>query len=1633
MWSSHQSFVQQVFLLSQNRIDEPELPQPAALAGSPLQPAASADKEPLLAQIKSQVFLSSIYVSFQRASAETQRLKEDGIAARILAKSGHDRKSILEIVDEFLSKQHEMFAVHCAVMGDERVLTLAPHLNNVLHVARNHSKSCGQDLISVEHLMLALYADDRFGLPFYRRLQLNETDLKDAFPRVRRGEGSTDRATRASCNRFSFYLKTALMSQSYHSQLLRQVLHYSQLLLQVLHYSENLQKQLAVVTFIFNLAPLLTRLQLNETDLKDAFPRVRRGEGSADRATRASCNRFSFYLKTALMSQSYHSQLLRQVLHYSQLLLQVLHYSENLQKQLAVVAFIFNLAPLLTFQRASAETQRLKAKVLSYLQASRVFSSNLAPFVYTHQSHFNGRARISATALTRLSSELLSSYSSSSESSNPGKDVEDGIAARILAKSGHDRKSILEIVDEFLSKQHEMFAVHCAVMGDERVLTLAPHVNNVLHVTRNHSKSCGQDLISVEHLMLALYADDRFGLPFYRRLQLNETDLKDAFPRVRRGEGSTDRATRASCNRFSFYLKTALMSQSYHSQLLRQVLHYSQLLLQVLHYSENLQKQLAVVAFIFNLAPLLTFQRASAETQRLKAKVLSYLQASRVFSSNLAPFVYTHQSHFNGRARISATALTRLSSELLSSYSSSSESSNPGKDVEDGIAARILAKSGHDRKSILEIVDEFLSKQHEMFAVHCAVMGDERVLTLAPHVNNVLHVTRNHSKSCGQDLISVEHLMLALYADDRFGLPFYRRLQLNETDLKDAFPRVRRGEGSTDRATRASCNRFSFYLKTALMSQSYHSQLLRQVLHYSQLLLQVLHYSENLQKQLAVVAFIFNLAPLLTFQRASAETQRLKAKVLSYLQASRVFSSNLAPFVYTHQSHFNGKARISATALTRLSSELLSSYSSSSESSNPGKDVEDGIAARILAKSGHDRKSILEIVDEFLSKQHEMFAVHCAVMGDERVLTLAPHVNNVLHVTRNHSKSCGQDLISVEHLMLALYADDRFGLPFYRRLQLNETDLKDAFPRVRRGEGSTDRATRASCNRFSFYLKTALMSQSYHSQLLRQVLHYSQLLLQVLHYSENLQKQLAVVAFIFNLAPLLTFQRASAETQRLKAKVLSYLQASRVFSSNLAPFVYTHQSHFNGRARISATALTRLSSELLSSYSSSSESSNPGKDVEDGIAARILAKSGHDRKSILEIVDEFLSKQHEMFAVHCAVMGDERVLTLAPYVNNVLHVTRNHSKSCGQDLISVEHLMLALYADDRFGLPFYRRLQLNETDLKDAFPRVRRGEGSTDRATRASCNRFSFYLKTALMSQSYHSQLLRQVLHYSQLLLQVLHYSENLQKQLAVVAFIFNLAPLLTFQRASAETQRLKAKVLSYLQASRVFPSNLAPFVYTHQSHFNGRARISATALTRLSSELLSSYSSSSESSNPGKVVEDGIAARILAKSRHDRKSILEIVDEFLSKQHEMFAVHCAVMGDERVLTLAPHLNNVLHVARNHSKSCGQDLISVEHLMLALYADDRFGLPFYRRLQLNETDLKDAFPRVRRGEGSADRGNSARASCGSVFLSTAFANYFAFLTSITYIQFFLIVPVLPELPKEDEEQTIRPPGGHICN
>ncbi|KAL3746446.1 hypothetical protein ACJRO7_015409 [Eucalyptus globulus] len=81
------------------------------------------------------------------------------------------------------------------VVGDTNGPIMGSHLASLLENAQKYNKEMGDDFVSVEHLLLALRSDKRFGQQVFRYLQLSEKDLREAIRAVRGNQRVTDQST----------------------------------------------------------------------------------------------------------------------------------------------------------------------------------------------------------------------------------------------------------------------------------------------------------------------------------------------------------------------------------------------------------------------------------------------------------------------------------------------------------------------------------------------------------------------------------------------------------------------------------------------------------------------------------------------------------------------------------------------------------------------------------------------------------------------------------------------------------------------------------------------------------------------------------------------------------------------------------------------------------------------------------------------------------------------------------------------------------------------------------------------------------------------------------------------------------------------------------------------------------------------------------------------------------------------------------------------------------------------------------------------------------------------------------------------------------------------------------------------
>lgn len=81
------------------------------------------------------------------------------------------------------------------MIGDTSGPVLGSNLTSLLENARKHKKEMGDAFVSVEHLVLGFFSDNRFGVRLFRNHKLSEKDLKDAVQAVRGSQRVTDQST----------------------------------------------------------------------------------------------------------------------------------------------------------------------------------------------------------------------------------------------------------------------------------------------------------------------------------------------------------------------------------------------------------------------------------------------------------------------------------------------------------------------------------------------------------------------------------------------------------------------------------------------------------------------------------------------------------------------------------------------------------------------------------------------------------------------------------------------------------------------------------------------------------------------------------------------------------------------------------------------------------------------------------------------------------------------------------------------------------------------------------------------------------------------------------------------------------------------------------------------------------------------------------------------------------------------------------------------------------------------------------------------------------------------------------------------------------------------------------------------
>jgi len=112
-------------------------------------------------------------------------LEQEGLATSVFSKANVDVAKLRDRVDQFIARQPK-------ISNTGGSIYLGRSLDTLLDRAENDRSSLGDEYISIEHLILALAQDDRFGKSLYQEFGLNEEKLKQVIKDIRGSQKVTD-------------------------------------------------------------------------------------------------------------------------------------------------------------------------------------------------------------------------------------------------------------------------------------------------------------------------------------------------------------------------------------------------------------------------------------------------------------------------------------------------------------------------------------------------------------------------------------------------------------------------------------------------------------------------------------------------------------------------------------------------------------------------------------------------------------------------------------------------------------------------------------------------------------------------------------------------------------------------------------------------------------------------------------------------------------------------------------------------------------------------------------------------------------------------------------------------------------------------------------------------------------------------------------------------------------------------------------------------------------------------------------------------------------------------------------------------------------------------------------------------
>jgi ATP-dependent Clp protease ATP-binding subunit ClpB len=112
-------------------------------------------------------------------------LSQEGLASSLLNKAGVNLRQFQERTEDFMKRQPK-------ISGSVSNVYLGKSFDTLLDRADVYRKDYKDEFISIEHLMLAFFKDDRFGRGLYQEFKVDETKLKEIITQVRGNQKVTD-------------------------------------------------------------------------------------------------------------------------------------------------------------------------------------------------------------------------------------------------------------------------------------------------------------------------------------------------------------------------------------------------------------------------------------------------------------------------------------------------------------------------------------------------------------------------------------------------------------------------------------------------------------------------------------------------------------------------------------------------------------------------------------------------------------------------------------------------------------------------------------------------------------------------------------------------------------------------------------------------------------------------------------------------------------------------------------------------------------------------------------------------------------------------------------------------------------------------------------------------------------------------------------------------------------------------------------------------------------------------------------------------------------------------------------------------------------------------------------------------